>query len=236
MNNNIYSASVQPEDIDLTGLVTIPALYRKIISAVSLNIRKEGYGVDEMARRGLTWALARCAVVIFRRPELYSELSTRVWKGRDDTLCYDRTVEIRDSSTQVIGCGITDWCVLDRNTHRPAASRLESRLEARDVGCTKPLRLAPFDGGSVVSGIAGYSECDFNGHLNNCRYVDRFFDLLPDDVTSTSRPQRLDINFKSEILRGARITAAIRQSSESRIDFCLRSGASVACLASLAFI
>lgn len=233
METNIYRSIIQPEDIDPSGLSTIPALYRKIIAAVGLNIRKEGYGVDVMAQRGLTWALARCGIEIRRRPALYSELSVEVWKGCEDGVCHGRNIEIRDGEGEIIGCGITDWCVLDRNTHRPVVSRLDSPLESREVNCDRPKRIGLFGGGKEVVGLAGYSECDFNGHLNNCRYVDWFFNLLPEKVTALTKPQRLDINFKSEIMRGAQILASIKEFGERQIDFCLRQGSSVACLASL---
>lgn len=236
METNYYKSVVQPEDIDLSGLSTVPSLYRKIISAVGINIRKEGYGVDVMAQLGLTWALARCGIEIRHRPSLYSELTVEVWKGHEDGVCYGRNIEIRDGTGEMIGCGITDWCVLDRITHRPVVTRLKSPLESREVRCDKPKHIRLFNGEKEVSGIAGYSECDFNGHLNNCRYVDWFFNLLPDNVTSQTRPLRIDINFKSEIMRGARILASIKESGERQIYFCLRQGESVACLASLSFV
>lgn len=236
MESNIYKNTIQPEDIDLSGLTTIPSLYRKVIAAVGLNIRKEGYGIDVMAGRGLTWALARCGFEFTRRPELYSEIEIGVYKGKEDAVCHGRNIEIRDTQGELLGCGITDWCVLDRDTHRPVISRLESDLEPRDVDCGQPRRISLFGAEKEVSGQAGYSECDFNGHLNNCRYVDWFFNLLPERVTSLIRPMRLDINFKTEIMRGSEILASIKEFGERQIDFCLRQSGSVACLASLSLI
>jgi len=236
METNIYIDSVQPEDIDLTGLSTIPALYRKVIAAVSLNIRREGFGIDVMASRGLTWALARCGIEFKKRAELYSDLYVAVWKGKEDSICYGRNIEIQDMKGEVIGCGITEWCVLDRNTHRPVLSKLDSPLTFRAVECRQPRRIGIFGGGKVVCGKAGYSECDFNGHMNNCRYVDLFFNLLPEKVTEMTKPLRLDINFKKEILRGSDILASIKEIGERQIDFCLRQGSSVACLASLSIV
>lgn len=224
---------VQPEDIDYTGHSSIPALYRKIINAVSMNIRREGYGIDVMAARGLTWVLARCGLEIRRRPKLYSELSIGVWKGQEDSVCHGRNVEIQDDSGNVIGCGITDWCVLDRKTRKPVISTLESALEYHPVDCGKPRRIRFFGGAKEVAGTAGYSSCDFNGHLNNCSYVDWFFNLLPDKMIAHTRPSRLDLNFKNEIIRGADIWASVQEVGERQMDFCLRQDGNVACLASL---
>lgn len=233
MESNIYTDTIRPEDIDLSGLSMIPSLYRKVIAAVGLNIRREGYGIDVMADRGLTWALARCCFEFIKRPELYSEITIGVFKGREDAVCHGRNIEIRGNGGELIGCGITDWCVLDRKTHRPVKSFLESDLEPKSVSCGQPRRIGLFGSDIQVSWQAGYSECDFNGHLNNCRYVDWFFNLLPERVTSIIRPMRLDINFKTEILRGSEILASIKESGEMQIDFCLRHKEAVACLASL---
>ena len=236
MKANTYTNTIQPEDIDLSGLSTIPALYRKVIASVGLNIRKEGYGVDVMAGRGLTWALARCGFEFARRPELYSDIQISVYRGKEDAISYGRNIEIRDSEGEIIGCGITDWCVLDRDSHRPVLSRLTSDLEPKAVGCERPRRIRLFGADKEVSGQAGYSECDFNGHLNNCRYVDWFFNLLPERITSIAGPVRLDINFKSEIMCGSQILASIKEFGDRQIDFCLRQSDSVACLASLSIM
>lgn len=235
METNIYKNIVQPEEIDLSGLSTIPALYRKVIGAVGLNIKKEGYGVDVMAQRGLSWVLARCGMEFICRPALYSDLTVHVWKGCEKGACYGRNIEIRDGEGTLIGSGITDWCVLDKRTRKLVVPQLESPLERREVECAKPKRIGLFDGGKEVVGLAGYSECDFNGHLNNCRYVDWFFNLLPEKVTTLTRSLRLDINFKNEIMKGAQFLASIREYGERQIDFCLRQGNSVACLASLSW-
>lgn len=233
-DTNIYCNSVQPDDIDLTGLSTIPALYRKVISAVGLNIKKEGYGIDVLAGRNQTWVLVRCGIEILRRPKLYSDLYISVWKGKDDAVCHGRNIEIYDgSSDELIGSGVTDWCILNKESHRPVVSHLDSSLESRLVDCKQPRRITPFEGGKAMCGQVGYSECDFNGHLNNCRYVDWFFNLLPEKVTSLTSCLRLDINFKREVLRGADVIASVREADNGQIDFCLRHSCGIACLASL---
>lgn len=59
MKNNIYMHCVQPEDIDYTGHSSIPALYRKIINAVSMNIRGADIwaSVQEVGERQMDFCL-----------------------------------------------------------------------------------------------------------------------------------------------------------------------------------
>lgn len=237
MYSNVYYNSVQPDDIDLTGFSTIPALYRMAISAVGQNIRKEGYGVDVLADHNQTWVLARCGIEIFRRPELYSDIAISVWKGTDNSVCHGRNIEIYDgTSCELIGCGITDWCILDKESRKTVISPLESTLAERPVDCRQPRRISSFEGGKTICSQVGYSECDFNGHLNNCRYVDWFFNLLPEKVTSLTSHLRLDINFKREIQKGSDIIASIKEMKNGQIDFCLRHTCGIACLASLSLV
>lgn len=233
MKNNIYKYSVQPEDVDRTCLATIPSIYRKVISAVASNIRKEGYGVDVLSGKGQTWVLVRCGIEILRRPELYSDLFIAVWKGDDNAICHSRNVEIYGPAGELLGCGITDWSILDKGSHSLVVTNMESTLEAKTVKCRRPRRIIQFEGGRSIYGQVGYSECDFNGHLNNCRYVDWFFNLLPDKVVELSSHLRLDINFKREILKGSNIIASIKEICNGHIDFCIRQSCGVACLASL---
>lgn len=236
MKNNVYKYSIQPEDVDQTRLSTIPSLYRKVISAVANNIRKEGYGVDVLSEKGQTWVLVRCGIEILRRPELYADLTIAVWKGDEDSICHSRNVEIYGATGEMLGCGITDWSILDKESHRPVVMNLESTLEAKTVTCKKPRRIIQFEGGNTKHGQVGYSECDFNGHLNNCRYVDWFFNLLPEKATALSSRIRLDINFKREILKGADIIASIKEICSGQIDFCIRQSCGIACLASLSVV
>lgn len=68
--------------------------------------------------------------------------------------------------------------------------------------------------------------------LNNCSYVDYFFNLLPDKMIAHTQPSRLDLNFKNEIMRGTNIWASVQEVGERQMDFCLRQDGKVACLAS----
>lgn len=236
MKENFYKYSVQPEDVDQTNLSTIPSLYRKVISAISNNIRKEGYGVDVLSKKGQTWVLVRCGMEIIKRPELYTDLSIAVWKGDEDSICYSRNVEIYGPAGELLGCGITEWSIMEKDSHRLVVMNLESPLESKTVTCKRPRRIPQFEGGHTEYGQVGYSECDFNGHLNNCRYVDWFFNLLPERATSLSSRIRLDINFKKEIFKGADIIASIKELCNGQIDFCLRQSCGIACLASLSSV
>lgn len=230
-----YSFTICPEDLDGGGSVTIPAFYRMLISSVGWDIRREGFGVDVMARRGLTWVLARCAFEFIRRPRLYERVDVHIWPSSSDRLLQDRSLRASGSDGSTICKGVTQWCVLEKDTHRPVSMNMPDG-EVQDMPCTPPLRMSAFSPCEEHERQVGYSECDFNGHLNNSRYVEMFFDLLPSGVAQALRPLRLDVNFKKEIPLGGKILSSIRQAGESAFSFLMRHEGKAACLASLVLL
>lgn len=230
-----YSFTVCPEDLDGGGTVTIPAFYRKLISSIGWDIKRQGFGVDVMARKGLTWVLARCAFEFARRPELYEPVKVSVWSSSSSGLLQDRCLKATDASGGTLCNGVTQWCVLSKDTRRPVVMDMPE-CDPLDLPCDPPRRLGAFQTDHLHERQVGYSECDFNGHLNNSRYVESFFDLLPSCVAQALRPVRLDVHFKKEIPLGGKILSCIRQAGESAFDFLMSHEGRVACLASLALL
>jgi hypothetical protein len=49
---------------------------------------------------------------------------------------------------------------------------------------------------------AAYSDIDYNGHVNNARYIQWIQDILENEDLERARRMRLDINYLSEIKPG----------------------------------
>ena len=79
----------------------------------------------------------------------------------------------------------------------------------------------------------GYSECDFNGHLNNNRYVEMIFDMLPENIVDSSSRLRLDLNFKNEIRRGENLSIGLKQNHSDEYLFIAKAGGHTLCSASV---
>src|SRR5690606_24512513 len=50
--------------------------------------------------------------------------------------------------------------------------------------------------------VIGYSDIDFNGHLNNSKYVDFIMDCFPIKDHQEYDIQSIEVNFKNEALPG----------------------------------
>lgn len=229
---NRYYYSIAPEFLDSDGLATIPSIYKIIINSIGLNIRKEGYGIDVLSSKGLTWALARCAMEFTSRPTLYTDINIDVWKSESNSLCHDRCIMVTDNSGKEICRGITDWCVIDISSRKPYPL-VCSGDDYGPLPCKTARRLHPFKSPTKKAREVGYSECDFNGHLNNCRYVEMFYDMLPAKAIGAMEKFRLDINFKREIPLGSLTEAYITGNDLEGYDYCMYYDGNIACCASI---
>lgn len=239
-----YIYYVQPEDLDANGKATVPALYRIAINSIGKRIREEGYGIDVMSANGLSWVIVRCGVEFLRRPDLYESLRVDVWRGESSSVCQERCFSIKGEMGEEICRGVTHWCVMDSASRRPvqfditgpaAPSSLEESAPgpARQAPCLRPRRIASFSAEGGERRCASYCECDFNGHLNNVKYLEMFLDLLPRSVAGSLSPLRLDLNFRKEVPCGDIIRTAARPISDGCYEFCMYHGNTPACSARL---
>jgi len=231
---NTYKYSVAPENIDFNGQITIPSLCAHIINAIGQNVRREGYGVDVLARKNLSWVLIRSAFEIDARPGLYAPLHIGVWPVAGNGLTYNRCVRICDDKGRETGRGTTEWCVIDISSRRPVVVSLDFKEPNSDIPCKGPRRLRDFEADHTEERMVRYSDCDFNGHLNNTKYIDLLYDMLPEEMLQAEEPVRLDINYKKEVRCGETISAGLHKQTPWEYLFAAKSGGSTLCSASVA--
>lgn len=230
---NTYNFTVSPENIDFKGQVTVPSICGDIINSIGQNIRKEGYGIDVMKEAKRTWVLLRSAFEIDKRPGLYDILNVAVWPVTGDGLTYNRCVKITDKEGREIGRGTTEWCILDIESRKPIFPDLGLGEFEIGIPCKSPKRIVDFTPDVTDERKVGYSDCDFNGHLNNTRYIEMFYDLLPEDILSTTSPVRLDINYRHEVSCGKKLSIGLKRTEKEEFLFTARSGEDTLCRSSL---
>lgn len=229
-----YEYSVTPETVDLSGQATVPSMCRSIINAIGRNIRREGCGIDVMKQAGRSWVLLRSAFEIDERPRLYDLFNIFVWPGKGSGgLTYNRSVKVTDADGCEIGRGTTEWCVIDASSRRPVFPDLGLADGDVPVPCRGPRRLKDFIPDFSRIKEVGYSDCDFNGHLNNTHYIEMFYNLLPEKVLSSGLFTRIDINFRHEVRKGDAVDFGMKRVSDEEFLFIARSGGNTLCQASL---
>ncbi|MDR2144663.1 MAG: acyl-ACP thioesterase [Treponema sp.] len=222
-NNNIYSEEcfVRFGDIDKSDTLTIASAFDLFQEAAINHAEILGVGRDAMKTSGQVWVLSRMSVFMERRPRFGESITVRSWPRGTHKLFAVRDYEILGADGKPAVRGRSGWLILDLEKRRPL--RPQSVVEplplnegidsmpGTSAGNEAPPGLRPeFEepaSGNVSQSVrnACYSDIDYNGHMNNTRYIQWIQDLFEPGILENARSLRLDINYLSEVKYGETI-------------------------------
>ncbi|MDR0643309.1 MAG: acyl-ACP thioesterase [Treponema sp.] len=189
-------------DVDPSDRLKLSAVCDYFQEAAINHAEKLGMGRSAMAQTGEVWMLSRLNVLMERRPKYRETITVRSWPRGSEKLFAIRDYDILDENGKPIVRGRSGWLIVDIEKHRPLRPQekvtklpLNAGLDAlpllTNIGLRDGLKLAgertPF-----------YSDIDYNGHVNNSRYVQWIQDITEPDVLEKADRIRLDINYASE--------------------------------------
>jgi acyl-ACP thioesterase len=194
-------------DIDRSDRLTPAATFHYFQDAATSHAEQLGVGREFMAQTGQAWILSRMSVLLERRPTYREKVTVRSWPRGGEKLFALRDFDIRDASDIPVVRGRSGWIILDREKRRPLRPQaimdklpLNEGLDALPSG---PVGLKPQD--DLVKAAerrALYSDVDYNGHVNNARYIEWIQDILPPGTLEAAGKIRLDINYLTETMPG----------------------------------
>jgi acyl-ACP thioesterase len=199
-------------DIDPSDRVTMAAVFGYFQEAAVNHAEHLGVGREALGQSKQAWILSRMSVVVERRPRYDERIVVRSWPRGTDRLFAVRNYDIQDEAGAVLVRGISGWLIFDTERRRalrpePVAAKLP-RNEGVNVLPYHAVALAAHDG-LMPTGTrqAAYSDIDYNGHVNNARYVQWIADVTDPTLLNTADSIRLDINYIKELKPGE--TAAL---------------------------
>jgi acyl-ACP thioesterase len=193
--------------IDRSDRLTLGAVFDFFQEAAISHAECLGVGRDTMTRTGQVWVLSRISVLFDRRPKYGEALTIRTWPRGSEKLFAVRDYDVRDASNTPLIRGRSGWLVLDLEKRRPL--RLQNiigqlpRNEGLDALPGGGMGLAKRDD-LVRAGErrAAYSDIDYNGHVNNVRYIQWIQDITDPGILEKADQLRLDINYLGEVRWG----------------------------------
>lgn len=164
----------------------------------------ESLGIDEAfyVRTGTVFLLSRLSLQVARMPQLGEQvrLETRAYGMRK--ALYHRLTTLYAQNGDMLCETDSRWLLVDRNTHRIMRRPLEefqpyfSEDPAEEHSMEMPKPANPQKCGQ---GVASYSVCDRNGHMNNTCYADVVCDALPVERLQQAIPSRILMYYRAEI-------------------------------------
>lgn len=202
------------KDIDGSDTQTIASTFDFFQEAAISHAEILGAGRDAMKQKGMVWVLSRIAVFMERRPRYGETLTVRTWPRGWHKLFAVRDYDIRDADDNPVVRGRSGWLILDLEKRRPLRPQAEMAKLPLNEGINALLEEGAADN-EVRAALkpaewttaptlrrALYSDIDYNGHMNNTRYIQWIQDLTEGKILERARQIRLDINYLSEVLYG----------------------------------
>lgn len=194
--------------------------------SAALHAAELGFSVEELAGRGLAWALIRIWLDFNELPYLgghvlsdeeASWVSVKTWPVAADRLQYRRDFLISWRG-KLLARAVTDWVVINLQSRR--AERIPEFISALQP--TEPeyvmevgrLRLPAQEAADeLASFVVRQADIDRNNHVNNARFTEWIVESTPPDISKTRQLKRLQIIYRAEGKYGD--TVIVRGGAES---------------------
>ena len=194
--------------IDRSNRLTLDAVFQFFQEVAISHAENLGVGREDMAKTKQSWILSRMSVLVTQRPRYCETITVRSWPRGGDKLFALRDYDIRNEAGVPVVQARSGWIVLDMEKRRPM--RPNSVMDALPMN----EGLNALESGNA--GLAGrdnlqksgerralYTDIDYNGHVNNIRYIQWIEDTLDSKALEDAAKMRMDINYLNEVLPGS---------------------------------
>lgn len=168
---------------------------------------QRGMSFDVLVKNGIVILLSRLAFKIHLFPRAEETLLLKTWEDKPAGGLLSRKYEIEraDDGAKLIS-GTSVWLIADpasRRLIKPSSFTLRREPDfVIPVDCPPCGKIqVPEDMEKHGERVAGYSDIDANGHVNNSRYAAFILDSLPEKYQKMG-PSVFKINFAKEALKG----------------------------------
>lgn len=199
-------------DVDFTKRLKLSTLFGYFQDIASLAAEDLGYGIETLEKKfGVAWILTRIRVEIIRNPIWDEEITIETWPLEPSKIEFDRDYLVKDANGEIIIRAASKWVIMDIKERKLKRSELigirypeKMTVRALDSKLGKLKDFGKLE--SAYNKVIGYSDIDFNGHLNNSKYVDYIMDCFHVKDHKNYTLQTIDLNFNQEALPGDSIT------------------------------
>jgi acyl-ACP thioesterase len=195
-------------DVDFRKELKHSSLFGFFQDTAGVAAEKLGAGVVTLAENySVAWILTRIKVEINRTLVLDEEIVVETWPHQPGRLEFERDYLVRDAAGNVIARAVSNWALMDINTRELRRADLIHINYPPFIGehslDGKPGRLKPTgQPEEVYRRIIGYSDVDFNGHVNNTRHIDYTMDCFPLESHKQYRVGIIEVNYIKEAFPG----------------------------------
>ena len=164
---------------------------------------------DSLAKRGLFWAITRNKVQVTRLPMRGETIRLETWPMPTTRVAYPRSIVAYDEAGNEVFRSITLWVLMDLNNRAmvlPGKSGIEVAGTLRGNELAAPLGLPVKTLINQCSRNVCFTDLDRNGHMNNTKYLDWIYDLLPASFHREHCIREFTLSYLNEAREGQPLT------------------------------
>lgn len=198
-----YEYEIKYQEVDGRKKLRLFNLENYLLEVAGIVADELGFGIRVLHPMGLTWILTRLSVEMDELPTHCEKIRIETWIESNVHMLSTRDFRIY-SGDKLIGRCKSVWAVLDLEK-REIVNCFDNPIfegaadgEVLDMPRVR-MTTIPEPTGCMPHKIV-YSDIDYNGHCNSCRYLQAMTDAyLPDYY---GKKVRLDINYSKEAMLG----------------------------------
>ena len=200
---------IELRDVDFTKKLKLSALFNYLQDISSLHVENLGTGIEAIEKRcGVTWVLMRAKSEIARYPSWNEDITIETWQQKPKKFEFERDFIVRDAAGNVIIRVVSMWIIMDIKTRELKRSesidvQYPPFFEERAMTNFRLRKIKPFAHTKIAyKKTIGYSDTDFNGHINNAKYIDFATDCFPVEQHMQYYIKSMQINYIREAIPG----------------------------------
>ena len=169
------------------------------------------------------FVLTRMKVKMYLYPGSSDAVFMSTWPGAKPRVIWNRYFTFHTEDGELIGEASSQWVLLNR-TSRTVMRPSSFDIRMPDTGAI-PIPFAldrgafDFTPEKTTERMPVYSDIDYNGHVNNARYIEWILDLFPPEQFYRYQIAELDIKYEQEIRWGQKVFLDFLFRKEDNIFF-----------------
>lgn len=171
-------------------------------------------GPYQLAELGLAWFIVKYHVEFHAYPKFLNQVRVATWASAFKGFTAHRGFTLDDADGNRLVDGKSHWMMMDHKAGhivRIADQPINAAYGVDETGSRFKMvrlkKLKTWDGESVFP--VAPLDIDYNGHLNNVKYVEHALNALPDNLFTTHEVAVLDIVYKEQAFLSDTLTARV---------------------------
>jgi acyl-ACP thioesterase len=208
----LYEFEIKTQDVDGQKKLRLFNLENYLLETAGKVADQLGFGIVQLHPMGLTWILTRLSIEMYELPTYGEQLRYETWiesnvhmlSTRNFRIYKQSAVSHQPSEWKLIGQCKSVWAILDMEKREIVnifnSPMFENSVDGETIDMQRIRMTTLPEPTGVVPHKIVYSDIDYNGHCNSCKYLQAMIDAyLPDYY---GKKVRLDINYSKEVLLG----------------------------------